>query len=279
MTKNYQNNCPQFVDESNLSRAWAKAMLYVMDHSGKEILPLILSVTGFDENGIAAEDTAVRQALDELLIKKGEQNVETVAYTIFPQRLWKMSKGNRAQLFRMYLDAFPRYQAMNRNNRYGLYFERLINYRKGETSNQLEWILSHNNKGVRRSMYQASVFDPERDHRSDPYLPFPCLHTLSFVPTKEGLIVNAFYATQKLFVKAYGNYLGIAQLGAFMAHEMGLKLLRLNVMVGVAKFDEYPKNDPDFEPLIIATRACVGQKSTIEALEADSNRLIFGIGT
>ena len=267
MTKKYQNNCPLSVDEPNLSRAWAKAFLHVIDHSGKEISPLILSVMSFDDNGAPAEDTAVRQVLDDALKKKGEQDVETVAYTIFPQRLWKMARGNRARLFEMYRDVFPRYQAMNKHNKWGLYFERLISYGRGPCDgNQLEWILLQYKKskgmpqGMRRSMYQASVFDPGRDHRPSIYLTFPCLQSISFVPTKEGLIVNAFYPTQQLFIKAYGNYLGLAQLGAFMAHEMGLKLLRLNVMVGVAKFDEYPKNDPDFNQLLVAVCACANQR-------------------
>ena len=56
-------------------------------------------------------------------------------------------------------------------------------------------------------------------------------------------MVNAFYATQQLFVKAYGNYLGIAQLGAFMAHEMRLKMSRMNVIVGVAKSERISKTD------------------------------------
>ncbi|MGZ5043192.1 MAG: hypothetical protein ACXV8P_00245 [Methylobacter sp.] len=285
MTKKYQNNCPLPVDEPNLSRAWAKAFLHVIDHSGKEISPLILSVTGFDDNGAPAEDTAVRQVLDGALKKKGEQDIETVAYTIFPQRLWKMAKGNRARLFEMYRDVFPRYQTMNKHNKWGLYFERLISYGRGPCDgNQLEWILLQYKKskgmpqGMRRSMYQASVFDPDRDHRSDIYLTFPCLQSISFVPTKEGLIMNAFYPTQQLFIKAYGNYLGLAQLGAFMAHEMELKLLRLNIMVGVAKFDEYPKNDPDFDPLIAAVRTCIAKNTVVED-EKRSDSVDFGIVT
>lgn len=92
-------------------------------------------------------------------------------------------------------------------------------------------------------MFQASVFDPDRDHVPTAQLQFPCLQHVSFEPTREGLVVNAFYATQQLFVKAYGNYLGIAQLGAFMAHEMEMKLTRMNVIVGVAKFERISKTD------------------------------------
>lgn len=260
MTKHAPSIGPLLVDEPDLSRAWAKAVLHVLEHAGPEISPLILSVSGFDDRGVAVETLAVREALDALLLSKGMRSVDDVAFTIFPQRLWQVAQGDRAALFRFYRDAFPRYQAMNpRDNRRGLYFERLVSYGRGPCEgNQLEWILSQFNgrEGVRRSMFQASVFDPARDHVADAQLQFPCMQHISFEPTKEGLVVNAFYATQQLFVKAYGNYLGIAQLGAFMAHEMKMKLSRVNVIVGVAKFERISKSDPALAQLVAAARAC-----------------------
>lgn len=274
MTKLSHSIGPLLVDEPDISRAWAKAMLHVIDHAGPEITPLILSVTGFNEKGPIPETSSIRTALDALLLAKAERSVDDVAFTIFPQRLWQVAQGDRAALFRYYKDAFPRYQAMNpRDNRRGLYFERMTSYGRGPCDgNQLEWMLSQfegrERKGVRRSMFQASVFDPARDHVADAQLQFPCLQHVSFEPTKQGLVINAFYATQQLFVKAYGNYLGIAQLGAFMAHEMKTKLLRMNVVVGVAKFERISKSDADLQPLIAAARASLSvQQQAAESVE------------
>lgn len=259
--KNAAVTTPFLVDESDLSRAWAQAVIHVIEHVGLEISPLVMSVTGFDDNGAPSEDPRVRQELDDLLLARGMRSVEDVAFTIFPQRLWQMSRGDRGLLFKYYRDAFPRYQAMNRkDNKRGLYFERLISFGSGPIDgNQLEWILTQFNgrPGVRRSMFQASVFDPARDHVADAQLQFPCMQHVTFEPTDEGLVVTAFYATQQLFVKAYGNYLGIAQLGAFMAREMNMKLIRMNVVIGVAKFERIPKTDPALKPLIAAARACI----------------------
>lgn len=260
MSKHASAIKPLLVDERNLSHAWARAFLHVTEHPGKEISPLIISVTGFEDDGAAIEDERVRGALERALSIKGKRSIEDVAFTIFPQRLWKMAQGDRAKLFDMYKNAFPRYQAMNKSaNRRGLYFQRLITQGPDQCQgNQLEWILSQfgGRQGVRDSMFQASIFDPARDHVADAQLQFPCLQHVSFQPTEEGLVINAFYATQKLFTKAYGNYLGLAQLGAFMAHEMNKKLIRMNVFVGVEKFDEYPKSDAIFQPLVEAARAC-----------------------
>jgi hypothetical protein len=75
-------------------------------------------------------------------------------------------------------------------------------------------------------------------------LVFRCLQHVTFVPMHDGtLTMNAFYATQQIFRKGYGNYLGLCRLGAFMAGEMGLKLSRVCISVGVAKMD-IPKTDP-----------------------------------
>ena len=68
---------------------------------------------------------------------------------------------------------------------------------------------------------------------------------MSFVPTGEGLVINAFYATQQLFNKAYGNYLGLAQLCAFIAKELGANPARLNVYIGVAKLEKIAKERMD----------------------------------
>lgn len=253
---------PTVIDETNLSRAWAKIFLCILAGRGKEISPLIVSLSGFDSDGCVSEESSFRGALDDVLQKRSKISIESVAHTIFPERLWRIAKRDRARLFSLYKSVFPRYVAMNRRaNSRGLYFERLtmFNPKTPCEGNQLEWILSqyHSRSGIRDTMFQAAIFDPVRDHINNARVIFPCLQHVSFVPTKEGLVTNAFYATQYVFDKAYGNYLGLAQLGAFMAHEMGIPLARLNVTVGVANLDGVKKTDPLLEPLIAAAQTLV----------------------
>jgi hypothetical protein len=252
---------PVIINDSNLSRAWSRLLLGVLTCAGTEVSPLVLSVTGFDAKGAVSEDPAVRRALDKLLTRKSRLRIDDIAFTIFPQRLWEISRGDRARLFTLYRATLPRWREMNKNaNRRGLYFERLVMYGRGPCDgNQLEWILSQfgSRAGVRRSMLQATTFDPGRDHVASAQLGFPCLQQISFEPTAAGLVVNAFYATQQVFDKAYGNYLGLAQLGAFMSHEMDMPLARLNVMVGVAKLERITKGDSDLAPLVAAVEQLV----------------------
>lgn len=263
---------PLVIDETNLSRAWSKLFLATIDRPGSKVSPVMLSLTGFDHVGAIAEDAAVRSAMASALKAKNCLDIEGVAWTIFPQRLWRMAKGDRALFFALYAKTFPRYVAMNRTaNRRGLYFERLTMFGADVPcgGNQLEWIISQHaaRSGVRSSMFQAATFDPRRDHVADARLGFPCMQQVAFVPTEDGLVVNAFYATQYVFEKAYGNYLGLVHLACFMADQMKLPLARLNVSVGVANLAP-KKSDVTLAPLITAARAALSSKPSLLAVGA-----------
>jgi len=264
---------PLFITSENLSAAWSRVYLHILDHPGKEVSPLIVSITGFKESGDAIEDPEVRKALDAVLADEEAVNVEDAAFTIFPQSLWRLAKGDRKRLFQIYRDwAFPAYKQSNRKlNGRGLYFERLVAYGRGpEDGNQLEWILQQygHKASIRRSMLQASIFDPARDHVAQAQLGFPCLQHVSFLPSKEGLSMNAFYATQQLLFRAYGNFLGLTQLGAFMAQEMGMPFIQLNVTAGVEKLEGLPKTSPKLDKLTAAARACVAADEAGKAMKS-----------
>lgn len=259
MSKSIDADVPEVIEGSNLSWVWAEAIRKIQGKSGHTLSPLIISVHGFDTSGQPHEDRAMRHDLDALLAAKNEWDIETVAFTILPERICQIAGGDRTKLFEIYRRAFPKYQAMNRQlNGRGLYFERLTMFGRGPCNgNQLEFIIQEfsGRTGVRDSMLQASIFDPERDHSSSAQLGFPCLQHVSFVPTKGGLVTNAFYATQQLFNKAYGNYLGLAQLGRFVAEECGMKPIRLNVYIGVAKLEGIGKTDARLVALVNAANS------------------------
>lgn len=260
------NNAPLLIDETNLSYAWAEVFLHIIDNPGQEISPLVVSISGFND-GIPNEDIGIRQSLDNCLSAKGEQKVNTVANTIFPDSLWRRSKYQRHELFERYLKFLPRAKAIKhckQKNRRGLYFERLIDFGSGPNDgNQLEYIISEYRArpGVRRSMFQASIFDPGRDHVRSAQLPFPCLQHVSFVPQEKMLTLNAFYATQQIFNKAYGNYLGLCRLGNFMAHETGLTFSRMNCFIGVAKLDNITKSSDTLTPVIEVCRKVITSRT------------------
>ena len=110
--------------------------------------------------------------------------------------------------------------------------------------NQLEFIITHCQKRKRRAMLQAAVFDPVRDQTGSALQGFPCLQQISFVPDfrHSTLSLNAFYATQQLFVKAYGNWLGLCRLGDFVSGQTDLRFATLNCFAGIQKMDQRPKS-------------------------------------
>ena len=266
------SNSPLIIESTNLSHAWAHLLLRILDGTGKEISNLMISLTGF-KNGVPNEDGVIRKALDGCLSVSKKQQVHTVANTIFPDNLWRLSQYDRQTFFKKYINNLPRIKALAlRKNCRGLYFERLISFGCDfADGNQLEHIIStyNSNSSVRRTMLQASIFDPHRDHTLSAQLGFPCLQHLQFLPDNKGktLSVNAFYATQQVFEKAYGNYLGVCRLSQFMANEMQLSLDRVNFSIGVAKLDTVSKTSEEIVKLKRSVRQALNSSNSIKTGE------------
>jgi len=227
-----------YIEEPNLSVAWARAIQIVSAPGRKEIGPLVVSITGFDNAGTFHEDPTIRTAVDEVLTRESMQSVETVAGTIFPWSMWNREEP-RTQLFARYSKIAPRLRRAVQKNRRGMYFERMITGGPPGHENQLDFALGAfgSRDGVRRSVLQIAVFNPNRDHSTAAQLGFPCLQHVTFAPTDGGLCVNAFYACQYMVERAYGNYVGLCRLGQFAAQELGEKLVRMTCFTGIAECD------------------------------------------
>jgi hypothetical protein len=268
-----KSDTPMTIESGNLSLAWAQVVDRLARPGVTSISPLTLSITGFGSTGEPIESTAIREAVDALMVAEKLREVENVAFTIFPKRYHQLAGGDRAAFYAMFLEAFERIKVFNAsNNKKGLYFQRLIDFNGGgQGPNQLEWILKEYEArpGTRRSKWQATTFDPMRDVNSEPYQEFPCMQQVSFTfDGSGGLVMNAFYATQQIIHKGYGNYLGLCRLAAFMAHEMGLKLVRVNVFVGVAKMDKLPKAKSNPHLLALLSVLAEELKATSESRQA-----------
>lgn len=252
---------------------WGRALLALAERgSGGERSPLLFVIEGG-----ADEDPAIRGALDGYLQTEGRTSVEDVAWTVFPESVWRVHgpKG-RAAFFAAYRRALPWFAKANPANRRGLYFARMVGFdldpATGEGTvgglpdegNQLETVIRLYARGretgtsVHRIKLQVGIFDPTRDHVSGAFLTFPCLQHVTFEPdTRAGVLhTNAFYATQQLVRKAYGNLLGLRQLAAFMAAEMGLSPGRLSAFVGVEKLGDTTKTR--LRPLVEAVGTALG---------------------
>jgi hypothetical protein len=238
-------NNTTMISGNNISDAWCKAYNMVYKHTHGEISPLLVSfpILGVD----TIESDPIYQIVNEELQKNNQNSIHTTANTIFPVSLWNPKRE------RLFL-----YERYNKNlihirkdpaNRRGIYFERLISYGSSETKvNQLEHIITTWLDGNhRRSALQAQIFDPYHDHVNSRMLGFPCLDQIIFSPmggeSDNGLKVTGVYAMQYIFEKAFGNYLGLARLGKFMAHEMKMVLKEVTCIACTVKLGNQSKRN------------------------------------
>lgn len=267
-------------EETSLAIAWARAFLTMSKPPERELAPFLVSIAA-GPDGSPVEDEDLCQALDACLEESGHQTVNKVAKSIFPHPLWRRARGDRHKLYADYLQNLPDYVAMeSTKNRHGLYFARLIGYaidhKTGEQvdhlgnshlqhgGNQIEYIISALKPKAQRMALQASIYDPVRD-QTEARRSFPCLQHVSFVPdpVRKTLALNAFYALQLLFVKGYGNWLGLCRLGEFVASQTGLRFERLNCYAGIQKMTagSRPQSGVMLDRLTDLCKSCVRQPS------------------
>lgn len=243
---------PGFYSHSHpsLAAAWARAFLRFMERQDRKFAPFLVSIaTG--PNGEAVEDLDLKQALDACLEEAEQQPTEVVAKTIFPAAIWRRVKGDRHKLYDYYREYLPDYVSMApKKNGHGIYFARLIGFGLDPKTgvnvkhlahagmpadgNQLEFIIQACKPGAQSMSLQAVIFDPVRDQVKE-RRGFPCLQHVTFVRDHDRgtLSLNAFYALQSFFIKAYGNWLGLIRLGEFVASQTGLRFDRLNCFAGI----------------------------------------------
>jgi len=244
------NSATHVICESNLSRAWGKIFLEAMDSNVSALNPITLCIDQLN-NAPPKEDDQIRAALDKTLNDHEKKSCNETAATIFPYKTWiRMKSPNCEDFTSFYLNEYlPRHAArvkVNNGKFKETYFSRMIKARgtrsiKGtehiQDRYQLAYIISQWRQNParrpRHSSLMVSCFDPVKDQIGMAQGGFPCLHEVSFGYDDQGqLSVNAFYPTEYIFERAYGNYLGLCQLGLFMAREMDLKLTRFNCFIG-----------------------------------------------
>jgi hypothetical protein len=234
---------PKLIVEKNLSVAWARAFISVWDNSISDCLTL--AIRDFDGE-MPGEDAPIRERLDAILRESNIPTVEQTALAIVPYKQWlRFNRPSIEKLGDYYLNKLlPRLKALSTKNRHGTYFERLIDYsgarRKNgaievRVINQLKHVITiwknREEKGgrPRQSALQLACFDPAKDHTGTALTPFPCLQQISLTYREKGTLeINGYYPTQYIFDRAYGNYLGLCQLGNVIAAELDVRLTGLS---------------------------------------------------
>jgi hypothetical protein len=270
------SNGPTVIAANNISYAWARAFdltLAAGDEVSQLVVSVSFAPEQpYEDMAVRSliDQHYVRHPKRNRLRR---QSCDTVAKTIFPYTLVRPGQ-DRADFYRTFLKILPQLKRCPANRR-GMYFERMISFapawravteadppempadpdepvddetaeaveaaaegaQEFEPVNQLEKVISDLAGGrTRRSGLQLAIFDPTRDHRRNPYLSFPCLQQVSFLPhSGQQLSLMALYPMHWLYERAYGNYLGLARLGLFVASQVDRTFTQLTCVAATAK--------------------------------------------
>ncbi len=206
------------------------------------------------------DDPGVRAELDRVLESKGKQPVRTIANTIFPAALARTTDGHVALTDR-YKTLYPSLKRMHQGNRRGTYFGRLIDYPRANGSiDQIAAVIRRlqqemNTSRPKTACYEADLVDPATDLDAEPTTAavpviapgidnsttsFPCLSHCSFQLDRAGqLHLVALYRSHYMVERAYGNYVGLGELMAHIAHATRLRVGVLTVVAGYAQLDNH----------------------------------------
>lgn len=229
------------ITQDNLSLAWRDALNHLVDQGGKAV-HLAVAI----RRPVEAEDERVRAVLDAFIDERRGAGaklwpISTVANTIFPSAFYRPGRDNaRQRLYELHAKAQRMQQRMRDPENY---FNRLVAYPVpgGEPFNQLEYVVDRlinqrkprkgGRGGALSSAYEVGFTTPDgsdlriqapgQDRNT---MSFPCLSHISFTLERDVLNLAALYRNQHFVTRAYGNYLGLARIGAFIAEEAGVEL-------------------------------------------------------
>ncbi|MER5452817.1 thymidylate synthase [Streptomyces sp. NPDC002766] len=201
-----------------------------------------------------ADDPGFRTELDRLRIAKRHEPIETVAGTLFPADLAARATDHTSLVAR-YRAMYPRIKRYP-GNAHGTYFGRLVAYpgAKKTDIDQIGNIIGRlrkqtGSKGPMTAAYEADLAHPDDGDvpaellvhaadRDNLYRGFPCLSHVSFQLDRDRRVhAAALYRSQYMFERAYGNYLGLGRLLAYIAAQADLAVGTLTVVAGHAHLD------------------------------------------
>ncbi len=228
------------ISQDNLSLAWRDALNLLVDHGGKAVHLAVAIQRPAD-----AEDESVRAILDAFIDERRSAGaklwpISTVANTSFPAAFYRPGVDNaRQRLYELHAKAQRMQQRMRGPENY---FNRLVAYPVpgSEPFNQLEYVVDRlinqrkprkgGRGGALSSAYEVGfttdggdlrIQAPGQDRNT---MGFPCMSHISFTLEHDVLNLAALYRNQHFVARAYGNYVGLARIGGFIAQEVGVEL-------------------------------------------------------
>ena len=238
------NLADRYVSTETLSHAWLQAVAMMHRNRDRKAVHLMLRIADptRDEPEIHA---AAQELIDSINAGRAESehlpDVLTTRNTMFPAS-WASRHPEPSDLAAYYRERYRRLRS-HPGNSYGTYFGRMVAYprdsKHDDTSDQLSELVrklreESSLRSPLSSRYEINIFSERYDTNR---MSFPCMAHLSFHMHDGALHQQAVYRNEYLVARAYGNYLGLAQLQVYLAAACGLKVGEFAVTIGHVELD------------------------------------------
>lgn len=234
----------RYIVASNLSEGWLDAVRMLSAAPKGKAVHLLIRILD-----PIAEETTIRAAAQGLIddynsahTRKELPDIETTRNTIFPAS-WARRHPDPEKLAAYYRERYTKDGLRGfADNKRGTYFGRIVAYPRGDNEEPADQLTDTVRKlrdelaypGGKSSRYEINIYS-ERKDRSP--LSFPCLAHLSVHMHDGKLHMQAVYRNESLVARAYGNYLGLGELQAYIAEQSGLSLGELLMTIGHVELD------------------------------------------
>jgi hypothetical protein len=241
--------------------AWVAATEYVLGQPKHEAYYLALAIESPEK--MTPNDFLVHDQVDQFLRSYDEEPVTTVAGTIFPANHY-MRDGVKG-VYESFPATFPRIKGRS----WGTYAMRMMQKEgKNETVRPLKFLVEKMKANLKlmRGAYEINlvadesfempIYQVEKDKKK--LRGQPCLSHLSFKVYHDGtLTLCGIYRSHFYISKAFGNFIGLAQLQSFVAAETGLAVGPLICYSTHARIDTNPWNLTEIRALISRCKAAL----------------------
>jgi hypothetical protein len=254
------------VTGTDIGDAWLNAFAQLVAAPAEGLVNLVVTI-----ERPTLEDRGIRHELERTIVQlrdsgatgfRRPQSVHTVANTLFPISLYR--RGHAETFFRNAITGqIGRGGKPTSWQPSGTYIGRLVRYpiADGKSAiNQLEILLGKLRSANRKDQYELGVEGPGAEYADldgetgdiarlyggmPIYLPGfdnqirggQCLSHMSLTLIDNRLSLTALYRHQVYVTRAYGNYLGLARLLAFLAHESDRDVGEIMVVASHADID------------------------------------------
>lgn len=226
------------IEVQGLSEGWLRACKSLLGHPRHEASHLMVRMVN-----PLPESADIRVGANRLSqTTKEKQSVTAVRNTIFPAALAE-DYVEPGELAAEYLEDYKVLRGLGSSQ--GTYFGRICEYPHPDGSSTPQLVqtvekLIDARKNTRwRAIYQLNIYAEHKD-RSKKRGFFPCMAHLAFQlglgdgGEADQLDCVALYRYQDLILKGYGNFLGLAELQAYVAKASGFRPGELTILAGHA---------------------------------------------